>query len=418
MRVLIVLTLLVPAIQAATIHGCVKDASGHPVPNATLQLAGQTITVRTDAAGNYQIRELPKGSYSVRASASNSSASSGPFQLDENDTKKIDLILQPDFFDEPNFVVAGVTAGNYQGGHGSDVVLRSTDALRKDLSVKSAPAESVESIQQALTRDPNNSALHHQLGDAEDLAGHPLVAVREYQRAAELDATEPHLFDWAAELLSHHADAPSTEVFAKGNRLYPNSVRMLLGLATAWYARGSYDQAAKYFFAASDLDPANPTPYLLLAKARATALTQSPAVTAMMERFAHLHPEDPQANYLYAVSLWTTRSNLELAPKVEALLRKAAQLDPKFGEPYLALGAFYSDLKQFPQAIESFQQAIHINPSLDEAHYRLAQTYRLTGQKEKALEELTAYQRLSAASTAQANRERNELQQFVIELRH
>jgi hypothetical protein len=68
-----------------------------------------------------------------------------------------------------------------------------------------------------------------------------LEAVREYQRAAELDATEPNLFNWGAELLMHRAAEPATEVFAKGHRLFPRSTRMLLGLAAAWYARGDYE---------------------------------------------------------------------------------------------------------------------------------------------------------------------------------
>ena len=61
----------------------------------------------------------------------------------------------------------------------------------------------------------------------------PLAAVREYQRAVELDANEPNLFDWGAELLVHRAVEPAIEVFTKGNRLYPQSSRMLLGLAAA-----------------------------------------------------------------------------------------------------------------------------------------------------------------------------------------
>src|SRR2546430_13519862 len=44
----------------------------------------------------------------------------------------------------------------------------------------------------------------------------PLEAVRQYQRAAELDASEPYLFDWGAELLLHHAPEPAIEVFSKG----------------------------------------------------------------------------------------------------------------------------------------------------------------------------------------------------------
>jgi hypothetical protein len=52
--------------------------------------------------------------------------------------------------------------------------------------------------------------------------GNPLEAVREYQRAAELDASEQYLFDWGTELLTHRALEPAAEVFTKGNRLFPS----------------------------------------------------------------------------------------------------------------------------------------------------------------------------------------------------
>ena len=39
--------------------------------------------------------------------------------------------------------------------------------------------------------------LHHLLGDVDEKLGDSLEAVRHYQRAAELDPSEPHLFDWA-----------------------------------------------------------------------------------------------------------------------------------------------------------------------------------------------------------------------------
>jgi len=37
----------------------------------------------------------------------------------------------PEFFDEPQFTVAGVTQATNSGGHGSDTVLRTTEALAK-----------------------------------------------------------------------------------------------------------------------------------------------------------------------------------------------------------------------------------------------------------------------------------------------
>ena len=122
----------------------------------------------------------------------------------------------PAFYDEPKFTVAGVTDATNLGGHGSGAVQRNTEALTNEaiLLKKESPAGSQlpsfdaraeKSLRASLEHDPGNAELHHSLGVAEEKLGNPLEAVRQYQRAAELDPSESNLFDWGAELLLHHA---------------------------------------------------------------------------------------------------------------------------------------------------------------------------------------------------------------------
>ena len=89
-----------------------------------------------------------------------------------------------------------------------------------------------------------------------DARGDPLQTVREYQRAAETNPSESNFFNWGAELLLHRAIEPAIEVFTRGNRLFPQSSRMLVGLGVAWYASGSNEHAAQRLCEASDLNPA------------------------------------------------------------------------------------------------------------------------------------------------------------------
>jgi Tfp pilus assembly protein PilF len=83
----------------------------------------------------------------------------------------------------------------------------------------------------------------------------------------------------------------------------------------------------------------------------------------------------------------------------------------------LQLGILYSERKDLSKAISAYQKTIEVNPSLEEAHYRLAQAYRQTGQKLKAEEELRVYDQISKRKAADAERERHEVQQFVYTLR-
>jgi len=415
---------------SATLQGSVQDAHGHPVAGATVKLQDTTgapsLTAHTDPAGNYSFPALQAGAYTVRVESSGYSAAAfGPFVLGQKESKKVDLTLESAFFDEPNFIVAGVTDAASHGGHGSDTVLRSSEALAKataslSKSPGSAMAPSAEQLRQAIEREPANAELHHQLGDADEKLGNSLEAVREYQRAAELDATESNLFDWGAELLTHRAADQAIEVFSKGHRLFPRSVRMLLGLAAAWYSRGDYDQAARRFFQACDLNPSDPRPYVFLGKVQSVEILQSDGYLERMERFARLAPDNALANYYYATGLWKrwgTAADSATRAKVQSLLEKAIHLDPNLGEAWLQLGIFYADQKDLPNAISGYQRAIAVSPQMEEAHYRLAQAYRLTGEEVKAQQEFALHAQLLKKSAEEKERERHEIQQFVFALR-
>jgi tetratricopeptide (TPR) repeat protein len=326
---------------------------------------------------------------------------------------------KPEYFDEPKFIVAGVTDPSQRGGHGSDPVSRSADALAKataSLRGGSTPAGSIASLREAIGREPNRAGLHHSLADAEEKRGNALEAVREYQRAAELDASEANLFDWATELLTHRAADQAVEVFTNAKRLFPRSTRILLGLAVAYYSRGSYDQAAPQFFEAADVNPGDPAPYLFLGKVLSGAITESDGYAERMERFARLDPENAWANYYCAVSLWKRRAASE--PKAQPLLEKAIRLDPHLGPAYLQLGIIFAEQNNFPKAIAAYQSAIDAGPPMEEAHYRLAQAYRKTGEVAKAQSEIELYQQLSKQSAKELEQERAEIQQFVFELKH
>jgi tetratricopeptide (TPR) repeat protein len=499
--------------NSTTLQGSVRDSLGHPVPSAKVCLQSpsraETLFSNTDGDGAYRFLALPEGTYTLRAEkAGYNGGTLVRIVLGARDSKTIDLTLElakttqapaklPEFFDEPQFTVAGVTESMNPGGHGSDRILRTAEALAKDAASldrkllygsPSVPALTAEdSLRAAVQHEPRSfdanyrlgKALadsgktgeaiayleeasqlrpgdyessyelavayagagryeparmkagtllaqrdraepHHLLGDIDEKQGNSLDAVREYQRASELAPTEPNLFDWGSELLIHRAAEPAIEVFAKGNRLFPRSVRMLVALGVSWYARGSYDQAAKYLCDASDLDPKDPTPYLFLGKMQGVETTQSEELVEKLARFARLQPDNPLANYYYAVSLWKRRkiqSDSENAAQVEFLLQKAVRLDPKLGPAYLQLGIVYADRQDFGDAVPAYQKAIEVAPQLEEAYYRLSQAYARTGDSVEAQKQLQLYDQVSKKTAENVERERREIQQFVYTLR-
>src|SRR5215469_661761 len=261
---------------------------------------------------------------------------------------------------------------------------------------------------------------NHLLPDVEERLNHPLAAVQHYQRAAELEPSEPNLFDWGAELLVHHANEPATSVFAKGNHLFPRSGRMLIGLAVAWNARGVFDKAVQYLCEASDLNPEDSTPYLFLGRVQSTRNMPSEASAQRLARFARLQPQNALANYYYALSLWQGRKTPDdgqTTALVESHLRKAVQLDPNLGLAYLQLGILYTEKKNFSMAITEYQKAIEASPDIEESHYRLSQAYLQIGEKEKAQQEVRLYAQLSEKNSEEFDRERRSIPRFVYTLR-
>lgn len=280
---------------------------------------------------------------------------------------------------------------------------------------------SVQVLLAAPTQNTSRSAeLHRLLGDIEEASNHPLEAVHEYAEAARLDPSEINLFDWGSELLIHHAAEPAIEVFTRGNRLFPRSVRMLVGLGAAFYSQGSYDRAVESLCRASDMNPQDPSPYLLLGKMQAAESSPAPRVKERLAQFASLQPQNALANYYYAASLWQGRKSPDDTAeldRIKMLLEKAMQLDPSLGVASLQLGSVYAEQKNIPQAILWYQRAIKADPSLEQAHYRLAQAYRQTGASDKARLELAQYEKISREKSEDVERQHHEMQQFVYRLR-
>jgi tetratricopeptide (TPR) repeat protein len=267
-----------------------------------------------------------------------------------------------------------------------------------------------------LLNQEDTGDVHALMAQIKEAEGQPLEAAKEYQRAAEIEPSEPHLFSWGAELLLHHAYEPASEVFAKGHRLYPKSSRILVGLGTVAYAQDLHDQAARWFLEASALHPSDPGPYLFLGEVQEVAKSEPQEWVDAFRRFAALQPENARAHYYYAVALEKQRRGSADFLARETQLNAAIALDSRFGEAYLHLGLLQAEQHNYPKAVESLQKAVALTPLPDEAHLRLAQVYREMGETEKARKESQLYNEVSVKKKGQLEQERHELGQLIYTL--
>lgn len=243
--------------------------------------------------------------------------------------------------------------------------------------------------------------LHNLLGDIEERGGNLLAAAEEYQRAAHMDPTEEHLFDWGNNLIQLRAFEPATQVFTAAIARHPQSARLHIGLGIARYSVGQYEDAVKSFFEAADLAPADPRPYQFLGEMYGVAPALGGEVTKRLARFANVHPRNALAQFHFAMSLWKGQPGASPPAdlrQVEALLRRAVTLDRGLAKGFLELGILLSDERRYKEAILELQRATRLEPDLAQAHYRLAQAYQRTGQKALAAKELETFERLKGGS--------------------
>ncbi len=275
--------------------GVVRDADGLAMASVSVELksGSDTVTAKTDAEGRYRFASLHAGTYAVHAGQFD-----GTVTIAGSESKTFDIRMgafaesAPQFFDPPSFIVAGVTDSSQRGGHGSDPVLHSTQAMAQEM--------------------------------AKDLG----------------------------------------------------SARKLLEQAVSCYSRALYDDAARYFFEATDREPSAIEPYLVLGRARNSPVGRMAGFSERMARFARLHPENAWANYYLGT---------------EDSLQRAVRIDPGFEEAWFELGVVYENQDNRAGAVEAWKKA----PARPEAHYRLSRAYRQSGDPAQAQAELELYEKLS-----------------------
>jgi len=416
------------------VSGTVSDSENRAVADASVVLERDDHKYKFDSSvdelGRFGFANVPPGKYEIRTSKAGYGLKKETLSVIQQKDPMVLVIhlLKEDadstakkaastveFSDEPKFTVAGVTDPTNLGGHGSDTSLRTREALAKEAASLHHEGSGEARAKTDLTEESAN--LHTRLADAEESAGRPLEAVREYQLAAGIEPSEARLFAWGAELLLHRAFDPAIEVFSTGHKKYPNSARMLLGLGVATYDQGATERGERLLLEACDLHPGDATPYLFLGRVQEAEKIEPQGWAEKFWQFVRLHPENPQAHYFFAVALSKKGDGQTDSETVERELKKAIALDPQFGSSYLQLGISYAARKDASAAIAAFEKAIEISPLPDEAHFRLAEIYRQRGDAERARKEMALYNQTWREKSKEAEAQRHEIRQFVYTLR-
>jgi tetratricopeptide (TPR) repeat protein len=184
--------------QSAAIKGTVRDGAGVPVSDALVRLEREgaaPLETKTKSDGSYAFAEIASGSYVVTAGKAGLSGPGVAALARPPEVRQVDLTLDwsisakpkalsssspappMEFADTPNFTIAAVTDWTAAGGHGSDAVLRTSEALnRETITLKpngigiggsdsnSEPGESESTLRAAVASAPRDFRGNHRLG--------------------------------------------------------------------------------------------------------------------------------------------------------------------------------------------------------------------------------------------------------------
>jgi tetratricopeptide (TPR) repeat protein len=242
----------------------------------------------------------------------------------------------------------------------------------------------------SLLKLSNTADAHNLLGDLEEAESHTDEAARQYEIAARMEPTEKNLFDLGSDLLKHSGLEPALKVFDYGVHQHPQSAKLRVGLGIAYYSLGQYDHAVETLCQAVDQDPHDTQALDFLGKMYNVSPHYAKEVAQRMALFAHNYPDNPAADYYFAISLRDRTSGATPAAedqKAEALLLKAIKLNFRMTDAHYQLGLLYEDTLNVPKAIREYEIATQQRANFSQAHYRLARLYAKTGKTDLAAHE-------------------------------
>jgi len=401
----------------SAIEGSVLDSSGLPIAAATVYLqkdGAQTLTARTDSEGSYRFSVLGAGVYKLRAEmAGYVVATFGPCALGPKETKRVDLTLErstvstpqngspgtssgtsdarkPQYFDEPQFTVAGVTEAMNPGGHGSNTALQTTEALAKETASLENPAAKTESssgmstpslstpeeesLRTRAEHEPGNFELNYQVGKMLVDKGKAREALQYLERASQLNPVD---YENAYELALAHADAGQYErahaeartLLARPNDAVRQQAELHHLLGTIEERLGNPLDAVHEYQRAAELDPSELNLFdwgtdLLIHRAF------EPAIDVFVQG-NRLFPRSSRMLAGLGVA-WYARGDYGQAARS---LCEASDLNPEDPNPYLFLGKMQTvDSMQSDCAVERLGRFLKLQPENAMANYYYAFT--------------------------------------------
>lgn len=252
--------------------------------------------------------------------------------------------------------------------------------------------ESTRLYRQVLKSDPQCWQAYVGIGRNHFAAGEYADAAVAFQKALELQPSDPELRNWLGRSYlqqQHPEEIP--ELLSHANSTITNSALAHLLLARAYDAQDKVDEAKHEIDRALTIDPGCHGAHFAHGFIDWTAGELLNAEKELRQELS-LDPHESLAAYYLA-------EVLEKQGKLTEAVGVVTEMGQAFPNTYLyhlGLGKLYEREKNNPLAAEHYRQAIRLDTRRPEAHYRLAVTLRALRETAQANEEFQAFSQLAA----------------------
>jgi tetratricopeptide (TPR) repeat protein len=167
----------------------------------------------------------------------------------------------------------------------------------------------------------------------------------------------------------------------------PTEAARLNNLGCAYMNQQLFEKGLKSFEQAAALDP-NLSMAKLNQGIALSSLGRVDEAKKLLDEAAKANPKDPHV--WYALGMLDKNSSEPEAAVID--FRRVVEIDDSDADTWYFLGTVYSQVKQFPKAIDAFDHALKLNPLHASAQFGLSRAYQQSGDSAHAREHLTRFQ--------------------------
>jgi Tfp pilus assembly protein PilF len=270
-------------------------------------------------------------------------------------------------------------------------------------------------LEAAIAQGVQSGPLYVALAEVYEESGHAEKAIPAMRHAVQLEPrNEKYRFRYAMLLTDTQAPQAAVVRLQEGLKEFPNSPLLWFAMGIAHFEDNKYEDAAKAFSRAVELDAKMLPALLYQGMVRVDQGSVSDAFQYYRRALA-LDDRSAIAHYLIAQAF------SKLSPpdeqEAESHLKRAFLLDPGFQQARLELGKLYLRSNRFAEAAVELEAVIKADPKLPEAYYQLGRAYVRLKKKDEAQAIMAKFESLSNAQKEQSENQRRDIVRRLADVR-